>query len=108
MTPNLHFYPVLDVRETPTRVAYREVLHPAAQDRIDLLDHLLHGLGPKIPESLFEFAEQSRPFLAFRQYQRHPSSHATPNTTELKPQKSETLAPLQVHFMAFLLVQLYQ
>jgi hypothetical protein len=108
MTPNLHLYPVLDIRETPTRVAYREVLHPPAQDRIDLLDHLPHWLGPKIPENLFELAEQGRPFLAFRQSQRHPSSPATPNTTELKPEKSEPLASLQVHFTALFLIHLHQ
>jgi hypothetical protein len=54
MAPNLPLYPVPDKRETPTRVAYREVLHPPTQDRIDLLDHLPYGLGPKIPENLFE------------------------------------------------------
>jgi hypothetical protein len=67
MAPNLHLYPVPEKRETPTRVAYREVLHPTAQDRIDLLNHLPHWLRPKIPENLLELAEQDRPFLAFRQ-----------------------------------------
>jgi hypothetical protein len=38
MAPNPRLYPVSDVGETPTRVAYCEVLHPTAQDRIDLLD----------------------------------------------------------------------
>jgi hypothetical protein len=67
MAPNLHLYPVPDKRETPTRVAYREGLHPSTQDRIDLLDHHPYWLGPKIPENLFELVEQGRPFLAFRQ-----------------------------------------
>jgi len=75
-------------------VADREVLHPTAQDRIDLLDQLPHWLGPKIPENLFELVEQGRPFLAFRQQQRHPSSPAIPDTTELKTEKSETLPSL--------------
>ena len=38
MTPDLLFYPVSDVGETPARVANREVLHPATQNRIDLFD----------------------------------------------------------------------
>jgi hypothetical protein len=44
MTPDLLFYPVSDVGETPARVANREVLHPTAQDRVDLLDHPAHRL----------------------------------------------------------------
>src|SRR5215831_16368984 len=62
MAPNLHLYPVLDKRETPTRMAYRKELHPTAQDRIDLLNQLPHWLRPKIPENLFELVEQGRPF----------------------------------------------
>ena len=50
MSPNLLFYPVSDVGETPARVADREVLHPTAQDRVDLLDHAAHGLGARDPE----------------------------------------------------------
>ena len=30
VAPNPLLYPVLDVREAPTRVAYREVIHPTA------------------------------------------------------------------------------
>jgi hypothetical protein len=92
--PDLLFYPVSDVGETPARVADREVLHPTAQDRVDLLNHPTHRLGARDPEDLFEFAQQGRPFLAFRQQQRHPSSPTTPDTTELKPEKSETLPSL--------------
>jgi hypothetical protein len=48
-------------------VAYSEVLHPTAQDWIDVLDHTAHRLGTRGPENLYEPAEQSRPLLAFRQ-----------------------------------------
>src|SRR5215472_1993999 len=92
--PDLLFYPVSDVGETPARVADREVLHPTAQDRVDLLDHTVQRLGARDPENLFEFAQQGRPFLAFRQQQRHPSPPAIPDTMELQPEKSATLASL--------------
>ena len=39
MTPNPRLHPVSDKGETSAGVANREVLHPTAQDRIDLLDH---------------------------------------------------------------------
>src|SRR5215472_9373155 len=85
------FYPVSDVGETPARVANREVFHPTTQNRIDFLDHPAHRLGTRDPEDLFELAQQGRPVLAFRQSQRHPSSPATPDTTELKTEKSGLL-----------------
>jgi hypothetical protein len=48
-------------------MAYGKVLHPTAQDRVDLLDHPSHRLGTGAPEDLFELAKQFRPFLTFRQ-----------------------------------------
>jgi hypothetical protein len=52
--------PVSDVGETDTRVAYGEVLHPTTQNRVDLLDHLLHRPGAGSPEDVSELAEQGR------------------------------------------------
>ena len=66
MAPNLLFYPVSDEGETPTRVAYREVLDPTTQDRIDLFDQPSDWLRTRSPENLFELAEQRRPLLTFR------------------------------------------
>ena len=45
VAPNLLLHPVSDIREAPTGVANREVLHPTAQDRVDLIDHTAYGLG---------------------------------------------------------------
>jgi hypothetical protein len=47
-------------------MAYGKVLHPTAQDRIDLFNHPSHRLGTGTPEDLFELAKQFRPFLTFR------------------------------------------
>ena len=44
VTPNFDLYPALDELEAPVRVANGEVIHPAAQYRVDGL-HPLHGLG---------------------------------------------------------------
>src|SRR6476620_9924780 len=107
MAPNLPVYPVSDVGKAPTRVAYRKVFHPTAQNRIDLFDHAAYRLGTRGTENLFQFAKQCRSLLALRQYQRHPSSPATPDTTELKTEKSEALASLQVHGPALLLIHLH-
>jgi hypothetical protein len=48
---NLLLYPVSDIREAPAGVADRKVVHPAAQNGIDLLDQLLHGLRTIAPEN---------------------------------------------------------
>ena len=43
--PDLLFYPVFDEAEALAGVSDGEVVHPAAQHRIDQLDHPAHGLG---------------------------------------------------------------
>ena len=65
MTPNLLFYPVSDIGETPARMPDGKVFHPTTQDRINLLDHSAHRLRARGPENLPELVEQGRPFLAF-------------------------------------------
>jgi hypothetical protein len=78
----------------------REVVHPAAQNGIDLFDQLSDGPGAKASENSLELAKQSRPLFAFRRMQRHPSTPATPDATELKTQKPETSPFLKVHLPA--------
>lgn len=72
VAPNLLLYPVSDIRETPAGVTDRKVVHPTAQDRIDLLDQLPHGLRAMASEDQLELAQQCRPLLASRRTQRHP------------------------------------
>jgi hypothetical protein len=45
MAPDLFLNPITDERETPTGVTHRKVIHPTAQDRIDLVDQPADGLG---------------------------------------------------------------
>src|ERR1700746_1064391 len=73
VAPNLLFYPVSDVPEAPARMSDREVVHPAAQNRIDLFDQLPDGPGAKASENRLELAQQGRPLFAFRHMRRHPS-----------------------------------
>jgi hypothetical protein len=46
MAPNLLLYPVSDIEGAPTGVAYRKVLDPTAQDRIDLVNHTIQNDTP--------------------------------------------------------------
>jgi hypothetical protein len=50
MAPDLFLNPIADERETPTGVTDRKVIHPTAQDRIDLFDQPTDGLGLEAPE----------------------------------------------------------
>src|SRR5262245_10018190 len=50
VVPNLLLYPVADEGEAATRMADRKVLHPAAQDRIDIRNHLCDGPRPMTSE----------------------------------------------------------
>ncbi len=68
VAPNLLLGPVSEIRETPAGVADRKVVHPAAQNGIDLLDQLLHGLRTIASEDQLELAQQCRPLLCLAAY----------------------------------------
>ena len=57
VTPHLLLHPVSDVRETPTRVAKRKVVYPAAQDRVDLRDQPSYRPRTMPSENLLELAQ---------------------------------------------------
>ena len=44
VSPYLLLYPVANVAKTPTRMSYREVVHPPTQDRVDERHHPSHRL----------------------------------------------------------------
>src|SRR5713226_7494749 len=72
MTPNLHFYPVSDLRKAPTRMTDPKIVHPSPEDRIDHLNHLLHGLADVVPENFPELGKERRSFLHLRHKLRSP------------------------------------
>src|SRR5262249_59281237 len=52
MPPHLLLHPVADEREAAARVADREVVHPAPEDRVDQLNHPAHRLRFEAPGDL--------------------------------------------------------
>ena len=63
MPPNLLFYPVSDKRKACARITDGKVVHPPAEDRVDLLDHLSQRLADIVAEDFFKLGQQRRPFL---------------------------------------------
>src|SRR4051812_40343550 len=59
--PHLLLHPVADEREAAARMADREIVHPAPEDRVDQLDHPGRRLGLEATEDLLELPQQSRP-----------------------------------------------
>src|SRR5262249_36927382 len=66
VAPNLLFHPVLNEAEALAGVSDRKVVHPAAQQRVDQLDHPMYGLGSVAAEYRLELPQQRRPLLEFR------------------------------------------
>jgi hypothetical protein len=63
MLPYLLLYPAFDHAKTKARMADPKVVHLAAQDRIDFLNHLLYRPADMLPEDLPELFEQRCPPL---------------------------------------------
>src|SRR5215831_10007290 len=100
MSPDLLFHPSFDHGETPTRIADPKVVHPAAQDRIDYLNHLPHGLADLTAEDLPELAEQRFPLLLLGLYVRSPLPGVTQNAAKSATQEAKALSLLQIHHPA--------
>src|SRR5215467_5085803 len=85
--PNLLLYRYCDHRETSTRIANLKVIHPAAQDRIDHLNHFSHRLADVASEDLPELCEQRCPLLQLRRIVWSPHPITAPNATIFKTQE---------------------
>src|SRR6516225_1799709 len=59
--PHLLLDPVLDIAKAPARVPDPEIVHPAADDRVDQLDYPVYRLGDKAAEDLLELPQECRP-----------------------------------------------
>ena len=55
MTPNLLFYPILNVAKTLARHAHTKVIHPASQNRIYDSDDTTDWLRSKTPKDVLQF-----------------------------------------------------
>jgi hypothetical protein len=78
MTPNLLFYPVLHITETPAGMADPKVVDPTSQNRVDQFDHPVHGLGLKATEDLLELVQKCGPRLHLRRYAHSPLTSQGP------------------------------
>ena len=54
MSPDLHLYPVSDLRKTSACMTHPKVVHPAPEDGVDFLYHRLHWLADVLPEDVSE------------------------------------------------------
>src|SRR5579864_5907580 len=63
MPPELHFYPVSDLRKAPTRMTDPVIVHPTSEDGIDFRNHFSYGLADVLPKDFPEFGKERRSFL---------------------------------------------
>src|SRR5262245_40035180 len=91
MAPHLLLHPVRHVRKASARVPEPEVVHPAAQNRIDLRDHPPHGLGVIASEQLRELPQQRRPLCELGRVPRPPGSPHGAAAPEVEAQESKRL-----------------
>src|SRR5438067_1718159 len=91
MPAHLLLDPVADVGKAPTRMARPEVVHPAPQNGIDLLDDPLNRLGPRALEKFLELPQQCRALFQLRRVLRPPRAAHTAHTAEIKPEESKAL-----------------
>src|SRR5580698_1562504 len=106
MAPHFHFHPTLTELEAPARVAYGEVVHPAAQYRVDTLNYPLHRLGSMSPEDLSKRLQQRRALLQLWRVLRSPSPRQVADATEVKPQEPKACASGEIDCSALLFVVL--
>ena len=106
MTSDLQLDPSLDHLEASARMPDGKVAHPSPQHRVDQLHYPRCGLRPMPPKDFLESLHERRAFLQLRRNLRPPRSATAERATEVEPQKSEALAPGEVHHSALVLVDL--
>src|SRR5262249_43393692 len=92
MAPDLLLHPVLYEAEALGGISNREVIHPAAQYRVDQLDHPICGLGSVAAEYVLERPQECRSFLELRRDVRRQGPPLTPDAAEVDPQLTEAFA----------------
>ena len=107
MTPDLHFYPVSDLRNTPTRMTDPKIVHPTPEDGIDHLNHLLHGLADVVPEHFPELGKERRAFLHLRHKLRSPLLVTAQNEAIFKSQECDVSAFSQIDCPTLVFVDLH-
>src|SRR5215469_7037721 len=103
---HLLLYPLLDQRETSTRIANPKVIYPAPQNRIDSLNHFSHGLANVASEDLPQLCQQRGPLLQLWRIVDSPHPITAANATIFKTQEGETLPLRQIDHPALVLIDL--
>src|SRR5450756_2862340 len=96
LSPDLHFYPVSDLRKAPTRMTDPKIVHPTPEDGIDHLNHFPHGLADVLPEDFPELGKERRSFLHLGHKLRSPLLVTAQNAAIFKSQEREASAFCQI------------
>ena len=104
MLPYLLLYPAFDHAKTKARMADPKVVHPAAQNRIDFLNHFLYRPADMLPEDLPELFEQRCPLLQLGRIVWSPLPPKAQYAPILKSQEGKTLSLFQIHHPTLVLV----
>ena len=96
MPPYLLLDPLFDHSKTKARMADPKVGHPAAQDRIDFLNHFLDGPADMLPEDFPEFFKQRCPLLQLGRIVWSPLPPKAQYAPILKTQESKALSLFQI------------
>jgi len=107
MPPDLHFYPVSDLRKTSARMTDPKIVHPTSEDGIDLLNRFSHWLADVSLEDFPEFGKERRSFLHLWHKLRSPLLVTTPNEAIFKSQEREASAFCQIDCPTLVFVDLY-
>src|ERR1700693_162495 len=104
MLPYLLFYPAFDHSKANTRMADPKIVHPAAHNRIDFLNYLLHGPADMLPEDLPELFKQRCPLLQLGRIVWPPLPLKAQYAPILKTQEGKALSLFRIHHPTLVLV----
>jgi len=107
MSPDLRFYPVSDLRKTPTRMTDPVIVHPTSEDGIDLLNHFPHWLADMLPKDFPELGKERRSFRHLWHKLRSPLLVTPQHAAIFKPQEREAFAFSQIDCPTLVFVDLY-
>jgi hypothetical protein len=107
VAPDFLIHPLFDKRKTLTRMPYRKVVHPTAQDRVYQLDNPPYRLALESSKDVSQLPRQRRPILYLRRILGPPRTLLTPDAAELKAEKTKTFTFPQIHDSTLLFIYLH-
>ena len=107
MSPDLHHYPVSDLRKTSARMTDPKVVRPAPEDGVDYLYHRLHWLADVLPEDVSELGKERRLLLHLWRKLRSPFPVTAQDEAIFKTQERKAFAFCQVNCPTLFFVDLH-